>query len=442
MIANKWNVALLNGQRFLNPKEGTERGHQFQLFSCSQTTRCTVCDKILWGLYDQGYRCPLCEESCHRVCISNSHPCGKSRANTDGGITGSQGYPSKPTVMKRNPMKNTSIPGSVNAGSNTGKPMYIALIDYNADPHPGGSAPILLFRKDDEITVVSSSDREWWEGKNNRTGQMGLFPSRSVVLKSQQPSLSYMDVQLGQFQPPNKQQHELPRRESIEDFHHKSFASSITEQPWYVGKMSRHEAEQILDKCEDGVYLMRESDQRPGEYALAIRYDDAPKHIRISFNPKTRKYYMVEAQPFSTLIPLVEYYQTHSLNVCFQGINTNLQKPYWAYTSAQSQRTSSYTPRPPPQPQFVPNYPPRPVHKLSRPPPPPKNTRVKLPSVMYCQALYDFDPSEASELAFRCGQNIKIINKETDHMGWWLGECDGRIGLFPANYVRLNEFAV
>ena len=273
---------------------------------------------------------------------------------------------------------------------------------------------------------------------------MGLFPARSVGLKPHQPSLSYMDVQIGQFQPPSKQQPELPRRESIEDFHHKSFTNSISDQPWYVGKMSRHEAEQTLDKCEDGVYLMRESDQRPGEYALAIRYEDAPKHIRISFNPRTRKYYMVEAQPFATLIPLVEYYQSHSLNVCFQGINTHLQKPYWIYTASQNQRTQSYTPKPPVQPHFIPNFSSssRPVHKLSKPPPPPKNPRVKIPSLIYCQAIYDFDPSDVSELAFRCGQNIKIVNKETEHMGWWLGECDGRVGIFPANYVRFNEFAV
>ena len=377
------------------------------------------------------------------MCITNAERCttGKSRSHTYDGI-GEAGNTSKATVMKRNPVKTTTNSNNLIPNS---KPTYIALCDYNADPHPGGSAPILSFIKEDEITIVSSADRDWWEGKNNRTKQMGLFPSRSVALKSQQPTMSYMDVQLGQFQPPNRQQHELPRRESMEDFHHKLGLSNLTEQSWFVGKMSRHEAEQILDACENGVFLMRESDQRPGEYALAVRYEDAPKHIRILYNPKTRKYFMVEAQPFSSLVPLVEYYQSHSLNVCFQGINTSLQKPYWSYVNTRSQRLMSSSQKPTSSPQFLPVYPVRPIHKLSagsnKPPPPPK-IRAKFSSNAYCVALYDFEPNEQSELAFRNGQNIKITSKETEHMGWWMGESEGRVGLFPANYVRLNEFSM
>ncbi|KAI6661574.1 Guanine nucleotide exchange factor VAV2 [Oopsacas minuta] len=441
LLANNWNVALLKGQRFLNPKDGTDNGHQFQVFSTNQTTRCTVCDKILWGLYDQGYNCPLCQELCHRLCIANAQKCtiGKSRAHTfDVPLDTSH----KPTIMKRNPTK--AVYTSNNTTPNTSnKLVYIALCDYNADPHPGGSAPILVFMKDDEISIVSSTDRDWWEGKNTRTKQMGLFPARMVGIKP--ATMSYMDVQIGQFQPPNKQHHELPRRESMEDFHHKLNTANLVEQPWYVGKMSRHEAELILDQCENGVFLMRESDQRPGEYAIAVRYEEAPKHIRILHNPKTRKFFMVEGQPFSTLVPLVEYYQAHSLNVCFQGIHTSLQKPYWAYTNARSQRNLNISQKASSVTQLIPNQSIRPAHKLSagsnRPPPPPK-IRMKPPSVVYCQALYDFEANESSELSFRNGQNIKIINKETAHIGWWLGESDGRIGLFPANYVRLNEFSV
>ena len=425
----------------MNPKDGSDGGHQFQLFSSNQTTRCTVCDKILWGLYDQGYNCSLCQQSCHKICITNAERCttGKSRSHTydgvgDGGIT-------KTTVMKRNPVKTCNT----NSVIQNNKPTYIALCDYNADPHPGGSAPILSFVMDDEITIVSSADRDWWEGMNTRTKQMGLFPSRNVALKSQQPSMSYMDVQIGQFQPPNRQQQELPRKENLEDFHHKLNLSNLTEQPWYVGKMSRHEAEQILDTCENGVFLMRESDQRPGEYALAVRYEDAPKHIRILYNPKTRKYFMVEAQPFPSLVPLVDYYQAHSLNVCFQGINTSLQKPYWSCVKTRSQRYMGNVQKTQPTPQFIPSYPTRPIHKMSagsnKPPPPPK-IRGKLSTGAYCMALYDFEPNDHSELAFRTGQNIKIINKETEHIGWWMGESEGRVGLFPANYVRLNEFSM
>lgn len=39
----------------------------------------------------------------------------------------------------------------------------------------------------------------------------------------------------------------------------------------YVGKKSRIEAEQALLRQRDGVFLIRESDVRPGEYAIALK---------------------------------------------------------------------------------------------------------------------------------------------------------------------------
>ena len=41
--------------------------------------------------------------------------------------------------------------------------------------------------------------------------------------------------------------------------------------PWYFGKKSRIEAEQTLHKMRDGVFLIRESDVRDGEYAIALK---------------------------------------------------------------------------------------------------------------------------------------------------------------------------
>lgn len=39
----------------------------------------------------------------------------------------------------------------------------------------------------------------------------------------------------------------------------------------YLGKMSRIQAEQALSKMRDGVFLIRESDVRAGEYAIALK---------------------------------------------------------------------------------------------------------------------------------------------------------------------------
>ena len=50
------------------------------------------------------------------------------------------------------------------------------------------------------------------------------------------------------------------------------------------------------------------------------------------------------------------------------------------------------------------------------------------------QAQYDFTARVANELTFKEGDIITLIDK--DETGMWKGELeDGKIGLFPYNYV-------
>lgn len=65
-----------------------------------------------------------------------------------------------------------------------------------------------------------------------------------------------------------------------------------------------------------------------------------------------------------------------------------------------------------------------------RPPPPSRPG----PHVERCRALYDFTAEDNTELPLRKGDVITIIKKGQD---WWEGECNGRRGLFPGNYVEM-----
>ena len=51
------------------------------------------------------------------------------------------------------------------------------------------------------------------------------------------------------------------------------------------------------------------------------------------------------------------------------------------------------------------------------------------------KALYDFEPQEDGELAFRKGDVIRVVNSAYE--GWWKGELDGRIGIFPLTYIEI-----
>ncbi|KFM74401.1 hypothetical protein X975_18644, partial [Stegodyphus mimosarum] len=52
-----------------------------------------------------------------------------------------------------------------------------------------------------------------------------------------------------------------------------------------------------------------------------------------------------------------------------------------------------------------------------------------------CQALYDFVPESESELAFREGEIITLLNRVDDN--WFEGTIHNRTGLFPVNYVQV-----
>jgi len=51
------------------------------------------------------------------------------------------------------------------------------------------------------------------------------------------------------------------------------------------------------------------------------------------------------------------------------------------------------------------------------------------------QALYDFDSTEPDELPFKAGDYIKVYTAPSDN-DWWQGEINGRVGIFPKDYVQ------
>ena len=51
------------------------------------------------------------------------------------------------------------------------------------------------------------------------------------------------------------------------------------------------------------------------------------------------------------------------------------------------------------------------------------------------RALYAFDPENEDEMPLRKGDIIENVEKAD--AGWWVGDCNGRHGLFPANYVEM-----
>lgn len=62
------------------------------------------------------------------------------------------------------------------------------------------------------------------------------------------------------------------------------------------------------------------------------------------------------------------------------------------------------------------------------------NTAPVHSSARYVKALYDFPGRDADELPLRTGQVVEV--KQEVNTEWWIGECEGREGLFPSTYCE------
>ena len=53
------------------------------------------------------------------------------------------------------------------------------------------------------------------------------------------------------------------------------------------------------------------------------------------------------------------------------------------------------------------------------------------------QALYNYKAERPCDLEFRKGQILQVLTRTENQNDWWEGNLDGRVGIFPANYVKI-----
>ena len=99
---------------------------------------------------------------------------------------------------------------------------------------------------------------------------------------------------------------------------------------WFFGQISRRDAEEFLMTHTNarGTFLIRESEQNPGGYALSIKDWDQErsyhvKHYKIKPLDNNRGYFITTRQTFNSLLELVEGYQSTSC----KGLCCQLTKP-------------------------------------------------------------------------------------------------------------------
>ncbi|CAG9133152.1 unnamed protein product [Plutella xylostella] len=150
--------------------------------------------------------------------------------------------------------------------------------------------------------------------------------------------------------------------------------TTMTHMPWHHGAISRERAEALLSGSSDGVFLVRESTNFPGDHTLCVRYRGRVEHYRVKWasapGSQTQRLTIDDEEFFDNMTELIHHYLQDADGLCTQlvrclpkaapnGANNNgaLQPPY------------------PPHPQQPPPYPPTPSVTSSTPgsyqPPPP-----------------------------------------------------------------------
>ena len=60
--------------------------------------------------------------------------------------------------------------------------------------------------------------------------------------------------------------------------------------------------------------------------------------------------------------------------------------------------------------------------------------------VAIAKVIFDHDAGDDDELSLKKGELVKVLDQEDD--GWWKGLLNGKVGLFPTNFVELEKGSV
>lgn len=155
----------------------------------------------------------------------------------------------------------------------------------------GSATHDLPFKKGDILTIVSASrDPNWYKAKR-ADGLEGMIPANFVFPRVDSDGPPAAEVTVGSKQ-----------------------AVKLREMPWFHGKMTREEAEKKLDVTKDGHFLVRESNNFPGDYTLCVSFEKKVEHYRVLL--KSNRVTVDEEEYFENLVKLVEHYQKEADGLC------------------------------------------------------------------------------------------------------------------------------
>ncbi|XP_066965261.1 SH3 domain-containing kinase-binding protein 1-like isoform X20 [Macrobrachium rosenbergii] len=289
----------------------------------------------------------------------------------------------------------------------------------------------------DVITNVSTLETGWFRGTlGNETG---VFPDNFVKVLSKEPKNASTENGLANS-PPNVQKREMGGRRcrvvfSYAPQHDDELALCVgqtitilqeVEEGWWKGvldgQVGMFPSNFVENLDEDDVSTKSaESNLENINNQLNVNNDqkgqvkdfrDLPHRLPPALEPKAEK---VTSKTDKTRINAADKERISSLEKDRITITIGDEKSKGEQVCKRDypSTTQNDTSQPPP-----PQLPPKPVRELAR-------------------VMFPYGAEHEDELELKEGDVITVLCKELEDKGWWRGELNGRVGVFPDNFVEL-----
>jgi len=166
----------------------------------------------------------------------------------------------------------------------------------------------LSFKKNEILEIIKvTQDPNWYKAKSLQ-GNIGMVPANYIKPFPAKPPSNVLNNTSA-----------VQNKKSSTPIHGHQ-AVKLHAMPWFHGKIPRQRAEEILRPREDGLFLVRESTNYPGDYTMCVCYDQKVEHYRVLF--QNNKLTIDEEEYFENLSKLVDYYKKDA-----DGLVCKLSKP-------------------------------------------------------------------------------------------------------------------
>ncbi|CAI2723362.1 unnamed protein product [Schistosoma spindalis] len=98
-LRTAWMKAVMAALSNLCPPGAKDRGYNFEMFTFKQPTYCCICNKLITGMFFQGYRCRETNRAAHKSCLANHNLPLRGMANAHiNGVPSSAPPPLPPQI--------------------------------------------------------------------------------------------------------------------------------------------------------------------------------------------------------------------------------------------------------------------------------------------------------------------------------------------------------